>query len=179
MSTKRHQEEALLFVGALYSQPGVFEHCLPELSQLFGPIVLQSKVMTWDHSPYYTEEMGSPIFRSFLFFQRCIDAALLPEIKISTDEMERGNLKDGRRQLNLDPGYLTEAKVILASTKNYSHRIYLGSGIYAEQEYIFSKGAYRPLSHTYTDYKKTEYLAVFSRARQLFRTMLAERRTSI
>lgn len=179
MSTKRHQEEALLFVGALYSSSEIFDQNLPELESHFGPVLFQSAVMSWDHSQYYSDELGMPISRRFIFFDRLIDASRLPEIKLTTDDIEYRNLKHGRRQINLDPGYLTEAKVILASTKNYSHRIYLGRGIYAEQEYIFSKGSYQPLSHTYTDYKKSEYLKVFFQARQLFRHLLAVRRVTV
>ena len=179
MSTKRHQEEALLFVGALFSSHEIFDRNLPELENHFGPILLQSPVMSWDHSQYYRDELGIPISRRFIFFERPIDASLLPEIKLLTDDIEYGNLKEGKRQINLDPGYLTEAKVILASTKNYSHRIYLGRGIYAEQEYIFSKGSYQPLSHTYTDYRNSEYLKVFSQARQRFRQLLSARRAAV
>lgn len=179
MSTKRHQEEALLFVGALYASSEIFDRNLPELENHFGPVLFQSAIMPWDHSHYYRDELGTPISRRFIFFERLIDASCLPEIKVMTDDMEYRNLIHGKRQINLDPGYLTEAKVILASTKNYSHRIYLGRGIYAEQEYIFSKGSYRPLSHTYTDYRKSEYLKVFSQARQLFRQMLAARRMAV
>ncbi|MBA4372098.1 MAG: DUF4416 domain-containing protein [Thermodesulfovibrio sp.] len=178
VSTKRHQEQALLFVGVLYSSAEVFERNLPELENLFGRVLLRSPVMAWDHSHYYRDELGVPIFRIFIFFERCIDAALLPDIKVSTEELELRNLKDGRRQINLDPGYLTEAKVILASTKNYSHRIYLGRGIYAEQEYIFSKGRYLPLAHTYTDYRKQEYLDIFHQARRQFRELVADRKAT-
>ncbi len=179
MSTKRHQEEALLFVGALYADPEIFERCLPELESGFGSVLLHSPVMGWDHSSYYSSELGMPIFRRFVFFKRIIDASLLPDIKVLTDDLEGLNLKEGRRQINLDPGYLTEAKVILASTKNYSRRIYLGKGIYAEQEYIFGRGNYQPLSHTYTDYKNPEYLKIFSTARRRFRELLAERRAAV
>lgn len=180
MSTKRHQEEALLFVGALYaSSSEIFDRSLPELENHFGPVLFQSAIMPWDHSHYYCDELGTPISRTFIFFDRLIDASCLPEIKVMTEDIEHRSLLNGKRQINLDPGYLTEAKVILASTKNYSHRIYLGRGIYAEQEYIFSKGSYRPLSHTYTDYRKTEYLKVFSQARELFRRTLAARRVAV
>jgi len=178
MSTKRHQEEALLFVGALYASPEICDRLLPELEYHFGSTLLESPVMSWDHSQYYSDELGMPISRRFIFFERLIDASLLPEIKVLTDEIECRNLTDGKRQINLDPGYLTEAKVILASTKNYSHRIYLGRGIYAEQEYIFSKGSYQPLSHTYTDYRKPEYLSIFIQARRRFRDLLSARRVA-
>ncbi|MGC2062697.1 MAG: DUF4416 family protein [Thermodesulfovibrionales bacterium] len=179
MSTKRHQEEALLFVGALYSSSEIFDCILPEMENHFGSVLFQSPVMSWDHSQYYSDELGMPISRRFVFFERLIDASLLSEIKVLTDDIEYRNLKDGRRSVNLDPGYLTEAKVILASTKNYSHRIYLGRGIYAEQEYIFSKGGYQPLSHTYTDYKNPEYLKVFSQARRQFRELLSARQVAV
>ncbi len=175
MSTKRHQEEALLFVGALYSSADIYDGILPELRNYFGEILLESPVIGWDHSRYYSDELGVPISRRFLFFSQVIDASVLSEIKILTDDIECSTLRNGKRQINLDPGYLTEAKVILASTKNYSHRIYLGRGIYAEQEYIYSKGSYQPLLHTYTDYLKPEYLKIFGQARQRFRELLATR----
>lgn len=173
MSTKRHQEVALLFVGALFSSPEIYHATVPVLRDQFGTVLFESPDIPWDHSPYYSDELGLPISRRFIFFERPVDASLLPGIKIRTDEIEACCLAGGKRRINLDPGYLTEAKVILASTKNYSHRIYLGRGIYAEQEYIFSKGSYRPLAHAYPDYCKKEYIEVFTEARRRFRQLIA------
>jgi len=172
MSTKRHREQALLFVGALYSSPEVYAAVLPVICKEYGPALFESGEIPWDHSRYYTDELGSALWKRFVFFERLIEASLLPDIKILTDDIESAYADGGKRRINLDPGYLTEAKVILASTKNYSHRIYLGKGIYAEQEYVFGKGLYQPLPHAYADYRKPAYLKVFSQARTLFRQII-------
>ncbi len=172
MSTKRHREVALLFAGTLFSDEEVYREALSLLKQHLGPVLFESDRIAWDLTRYYSDELGAPITRRFIFFERLVEASLLPDIKILTDDMESRHLIGGRRRINIDPGYLTEAKIVLASTKNYSHRIYLGKGVYAEQEYIYSKGAYRPFSHAYPDYRKPEYLAVFQQARQYLRQNL-------
>lgn len=161
-------------MGSLFSSKDIFDGTVPLLTGYFGPALLESPLLPWDHSTYYRDELGAPIYRKFMFFGRIIDASTLPDIKILTDSLESLNMSDGKRRINLDPGYLTEAKVILATTKNYSHRIYLGRGIYAEQEYIFSKGSYLPLSHAYHDYRKPEYLGLFMQARTLFRQLVSQ-----
>src|SRR5574340_490195 len=125
-------EEPVLFIGALFSDKIIFDEVFPLLQNDFGNIFFQSSTLPGEYSAHYNEELGTPIHRNFIFFDRVIDPSTLADIKLSTNSLEDTFSQDGKRRINLDPGYLTLAKVVLASTKNYSHRIYIGKGIYAE-----------------------------------------------
>src|SRR5512147_2819526 len=125
-----------LFIGMLSPEPGLFEACSEILQREFSPVDKSSECMPWDRSDYYREEMGPIIFRKFLFFEGTMDPGRLSAIKRFTDGLERDYTvisgKNPQRRINLDPGYVTEAKVVLASTKDFAHRVYVGDGIYAE-----------------------------------------------
>ncbi len=159
-------EESLLFTGVLYKEPKYLSLAREKLVEHFGKIVLETIPIPWDYSSYYEEELGRPLKRMFLFFGR-IEPESLAGIKLVTNEVEQRFLTEGRRNINLDPGYLTRSKVVLASTKNYSHRIYLGSGIFAEITLIYREGRYRPHLFTYRDYASEEYAEIFGEARRL------------
>jgi hypothetical protein len=117
--------------------------------------------------------MGEPLYRRFLFFRDFIRPDILSDIKLATNDIERDMSIDGKRCINLDPGYLTLAKIVLASTKDYSHRIYLKDGIHAEVTLIYSKETkeYLPNINTYNDYKDERHKKIFLLARELFQMM--------
>jgi hypothetical protein len=169
---RRRSEEAVIFIASLYSSPDIFAAAIPFLRKRFGEVFYESPCLSWDYSSYYAEEMGSPLHRSFLFFDQVLDPTALVEAKLAAGELEDVFSLNGRRQINLDPGYLTLAKVVLASSKNYSHRIYLGSGVFCELELFYEKGRFIPLPYTYFDYRDGDCLAVFSNARKLFKQKL-------
>lgn len=158
---------ALLFVGTLFHSEETYYRTLPLLFAEFGDIVLEGPRRDWDYSDYYAGEMGSPLFRRFLFFGNLVDQDHLVKIKKATNDLEVFLSAGGRRTINLDPGYLTPAKLVLASTKDYSHRIYLGEGIFAEVTLIFRKGHFSPYVNTYRDYRDRTNLALFSVARKM------------
>lgn len=165
-------EKSLLFIGALYAQENIFSEATKMLESSFGNILLQSQPHSWNYTDYYDKELGTPIYRSFVFFDRIMDPTLLIEAKITTNDIERIFSRNSKRQINLDPGYLTLAKAVLSSTKNYSHRIYLGRGIYGEVTLLFKKQRFIPLPYTYHDYRDEHYLNIFQEARRLFKNMI-------
>jgi len=160
-------ERALLFMGALYSDPEIFRRTEIILGEHFGEIFLISPAVTWDHSSHYRDELGPPINRRFIFFRNIFDTGTLADIKLKTNEIEDTLSLDGKRRINLDPGYITLAKVVLASTKNYSHRICLGKGIYAEITLIYRHNTktFTPHMFTYTDYQDKENIDLFLKIR--------------
>jgi len=168
-----------LFVGMLSSEPALFETCTDILRTEYGPIDCQSEIMPWKFTYYYTREMGSALLRTFIFFESLMDPGKLADVKILTNRVEgRFALKtesDVLRRINLDPGYLTEAKVVLATTKDYSHRIYIGKNIYADVTLLQKGGRFTPLAHTYPDYRTDEYRGLFDKARVLLRDALREK----
>jgi hypothetical protein len=167
MGLPRQPDEALLFVATLWPEEECLLQSLPLLEQSFGEIAMESPSLRWDFSDYYREELGEPLSRKFLFFRKLIDPGDLAQIKLKTNTIENSLARDGRRGINIDPGYLTPAKIILASTKDYSHRIYLRDGIYGEVTLIFRKGAYVPHLNTYRDYRDERYHHIFMLGRTL------------
>jgi hypothetical protein len=162
-------EPAVLFVGALYSDTEIFKRSKEILEQNFGDILLESPSTVWDYSYYYKDELGWPLFRQFIFFKDLIDPGTLSDFKLKTNEIEDALSSKGKRHINLDPGYLTLSKIVLASTKNYAHRIYLGKGIYGEVTLIFRNGVYNPHDFTYRDYRDKMYIDLFMNARALLK----------
>ncbi len=130
---------------------------------------MESAPHEWDYSDYYKDELGWPLERVFFFFKNEINPEMLADIKLLTNEIERKLSTETKRNINLDPGYLTLSKVVLASTKNYSHRIYMGKGIYAEVTLIYREGRYQPHLFTYRDYASEGYIKLFGEARKFLK----------
>ncbi|MGD1074660.1 MAG: DUF4416 family protein [Thermodesulfovibrionales bacterium] len=167
-------ETSILFVGILCRKKEYFSTAREALQKQFGDILMESPVLPWDYTDYYRDELGWPITRTFLFFRDAINTGDLADVKLTTREIEYQLSEQGKRNVNLDPGYLTLAKVVLASTKNYAHRICIGKGIYAEVTLIHRKGHYRPHLFTYTDYASDAVREIFEQARDfLKRTTLS------
>ncbi len=175
-----------LFIGMLSREIFLFDEIKERLKEIFGPVDLESPVWEWAYTDYYSEEMGSGLKRQFLFFQELINPEAISDIKIKTNELERkylypstsplskgGQRGVGRRRINLDPGYLDSAKVVLVSTKDFSHRIYLGGGIYGEVTLIYSGKTYQILPYTYPDFRTQEYFDIFKKAREMYKTEVA------
>lgn len=141
------------------------------LSERFGPIDSESDVYPFTYSDYYRDEMGDGLVKQFVSFAELIHPAHLAEIKVLSNDLEQAALRpDGRpgRSVNIDPGYVTGAKLVLATTKDYSHRIYLSQGIYAEVTLQFRHGRFNPFEWTYPDYRTGMALAYFARVRTLY-----------
>lgn len=162
-------------MATLFADAAVYDETCTRLEELYGPIIMESPAMPWDYSEYYGMEMGERLFRRFLFFETLIDEGMLAGVKIATNELERQRSVDGKRRINLDPGYITQAKVVLASTKDYSHRIYIGQGIYAEVTLMYTNKQLQKGFFTYSDYLDERTLRVIMLARKLFSGVLMSR----
>jgi hypothetical protein len=169
---------AKLFVGMIARDTRLFARCAEDLEKTYGSVDLRSDILPWDHSSYYQAEMGTGLCRMFVFFERLIDPGELSRIKRDTirreDAFARSGFGETRRTVNLDPGYLTEAKVVLATTKDFPHRIYIGDCIYAEStlHYSRSERSFIPVEHTYPDFRTAYGIGLFGRARERLRSDL-------
>ncbi|MBI5632060.1 MAG: DUF4416 family protein [Nitrospirae bacterium] len=166
MGTPHPPEKALLFLALLFADKEVIGSCLPIVREQFGDILIESPESAWSHSHYYDRELGTPVMRRFVFFSSLFDASTLPEIKLGTNRLEDAFSLNGRRRINIDPGYITSSKVVLASAKDYSHRLYLGRGIYGEVALYFQGNRFNPMPYTYQDYREPKGLAMFETARK-------------
>jgi hypothetical protein len=136
----------------------------------FGPIALSSDQFEFTETDYYTPAMGADLKKQFLVFERLADPGALASIKCDTNRWEAEYATLGRhsepRPLNLDPGLLTPAKLVLASTKDHAHRIYLRDGIFAEVTLVYRQGQWQALEWTYPDYRRDDYQQFFTSCRE-------------
>lgn len=171
MGTAQRPCSVKLIAGVISSSEIFSNQAEEKLVEAFGGIDYRSKTIDFDFTKYYADEMGTVLKRYFLSFSKLIDPARLAEIKIFTNEAE-GCFAERtpalKRSVNIDPGYITDAKLVLASTKNYSHRIYLSNGIYAETTLFYQKNSFRTFNWTYPDYKTKDYINIFNDIRDIF-----------
>lgn len=172
MGVPSEPKRVLLFVGTLFSDREAYYEAIKILEKIYGAIILETPPRLWDYSNYYNEEIGSPIFRRFVFFKNLISEEDIADIKIKTNQIEKELSVEGKRKINLDPGYIGLAKLVLATTKDYSHRIYLRRGIYGEVTLIYRGNSFTPHINTYRDYADREYIELFNLARDIYRGLL-------
>jgi hypothetical protein len=175
MGSIRSFNPVKLFVGVLVSDPKMVTPVRERLVESFGPIDHASAVIPFDFTDYYAVEMGDAVDRVFYSFESLIEADRLSDIKRMTNALEeqmKPSLPSVQRPVNLDPGYVEHAKVILASTKNFYHRIYLGRGIFAEVTMHFKNNTFQFFPWTYPDYQSRDYQEFFLRIRHIYRSQL-------
>jgi len=174
-------------VALIFGRAELYALALGELEKLFGPCELESPTFAFDKTHYYEPELGLDLKRRFITFERLADPALLAEWKLTTNALEHRFAREHgapasslastihyevgqdaratKRCVNLDPGYLTGAKLVLASTKDFAHRIYLRDGIFAEITLRFSSGQWIAHEFTFPDFKAPDYHVFLSQAR--------------
>lgn len=157
MGRVREISPAALVVGITWTDGNVLSSALKDLVRLYGAIEFESPDFNFDMTDYYTEEMGAGLRKRFVCFRRPVPMDELPGIKIATNAIEASYTRqsDGSasRKVNIDPGYVTLSKLVLATTKDYSHRVYIGKGIFAETTLRFVGGSFVPFDTTYPDYR--------------------------
>ncbi|MBN2453503.1 MAG: DUF4416 family protein [Candidatus Omnitrophica bacterium] len=163
-----------LITGLLSRNADAIRKAGDMLACLFGKIDMESPLMDFRHSEYYTDEMGPGLKRKFLSFEKLADIDDIYDVKLRTNALEKKLSAGGRRTVNIDPGYIDLAKLVLFSTKDYTHRIYLADGIFAEVTLCYKDGRYHPWPWTYPDYKTEGYLNFFNSVRQLYREQISE-----
>jgi len=167
-----------LCIGMLTRDESLFDEVASHLRNLYGATDFVSHVIPFTFTSYYEKEMGSSLLRRFFSFRELIDQGSLSLIKIATNELEAQYSKDGeegkKRRINLDPGYIGLSKLVLATVKDRSHRIFIGNGIYAEITLQYEKKTFNPWHWTYPDYRTPEYIEVFNTVRDMYVCQLKE-----
>jgi len=160
-----------LICGVISSKDEYFQRAEERLSELYGPLDSRSPRFEFDLTNYYEGQMGQGLKREFFSFERLIDPVLLSEIKHRTNALEKEivrEFQENYRIVNLDPGYITPAALIMATAKDFSHRVPLQNGIYAHLEFLFGKTEIRRLDWTYPDFAKEGYQKYFLELRQAY-----------
>lgn len=155
-------------VSLILAQPDLETLVFRELAGFLGPPDLVSAWLPFDETQYYHLEMGPDLQRRLAVFLHLADPAALVCWKTFTNALERRLSLGGRRLVNLDPGYLARERLVLATGKNYTHRLYLGQGLYGEVTLIYQKGAWQPLPWTYPDYASDRLRDFFDQARKKY-----------
>lgn len=168
----------LLITAAFGRYDAALDWAQETLEVAWGPIALESPRFDHRETNYYEATMGPDLKKTFFAFQRLVDPATFAERKLQAiaweDEYRRQANHPEPRPLNIDPGYLTEAKLVLASTKDRDHRIYLSQGIFAEVTLHFHHGHWQSRPWTYPDYQRADYHEFFSRCREFLRQKYRE-----
>jgi len=157
-----------LIIGFIYKDEAIFIKARNKLSRKFGRIDFESAEIDFNYTDYYAAEMGAGLKRKFISFHKLIPMQDLYRVKLYTNRLEEKLSISKLRQLNLDPGYLDSAKLVLASTKDYAHRIFLRKGIFAEITLSFRENSFSGNDWTYPDYRSQEYIAIFNQIRNLY-----------
>jgi hypothetical protein len=161
---------AKLIIGILAADEDCLKAAVETIKANFGKTDFTSDVWPFTQTDYYRDETGDNILRQFISIEKPINPGKLAKIKHRTNKLEQKLTKqsasDLHRPVNFDPGIIEPSKLILATTKNYSHRIYIGKKIYAEVTLIFDKGKWKPFEYTYPDYRQDCYHDFFSKVRE-------------
>ncbi|WP_027358432.1 DUF4416 family protein [Desulforegula conservatrix] len=169
MSVPKPPEKAKLVMGAYMQDRTLFGELLEKLGTLFGGYDMISAWLPFGDTDYYEEEMGHPLWRRLVSFEKLIEQLDLSEIKKATNNLEKEYLISGNRRINIDPGYMLSERFVLATGKNFSHRIHVGEGIYADLTLIYRGKGFQSLPWTYPDYVKEEMTGYLERIRAKYR----------
>jgi len=166
----------LRFCAIFSQQAEHLQWARQRLTEAWGPIALASPEWLFTQTAYYTATMGAELRKQLLAFETLQSAEFLPTWKRQANEWEETLAGQGGhgmpRPVNIDPGYVTLAKLVLATTKDRDHRLYLGQGIFGEVTLHYKHGAWRADRWTYADYQSPEYHEFLNRCRHLLKEKL-------
>ena len=165
---RKYNPRVKLIIGFIYKDEAIFINAKDQLKRKFGKIDFTSMAMDFNYTDYYEAEMGKELKRRFISFQKLVPIQDLYQIKLYTNRLEAKLSNAKRRQVNIDPGYVDLAKLVLASTKDYAHRIFLRKGIFAEITLSFRGDSFSSNDWTYPDYRSKEYIDIFNQIRKLY-----------
>ena len=168
MSLPKAPKPAKLVIGLFMKEKRLIEQITAELIEVFGSIDMVSPWFPFDYTDYYESEMNAPLFRRMLAFKELIKQSSLADIKNITNEIESNHSREEKRLVNIDPGYMLQERFVLATGKNFAHRIYIGKKIYADLTLIYTKGEFEKLPWTYPDYSDKNMLSFLRQVRNKY-----------
>jgi len=175
MSHPREPDPVLFFLGVTEKERGFF---LREIRNFFeeelGIIAFEGPYFNFsEFTDYYEEEMGKPLWKGFYVFEKLREPEFLLDLKYLCYEIERKtSTPEGKRRVNLDPGYITLSKIVLATFKDYSHRLYLGRSIFGEVTLFYKEGTFQCFPWSYPDYRTKEVIDFFNKVRNYYKEKL-------
>ncbi|MCD6487481.1 MAG: DUF4416 family protein [Syntrophobacterales bacterium] len=161
--------EPVKLISSIFSgSRDILNKTIISLSEKFGKLDYISALIPFEYTDYYAKESGTSLIRRFISFENLVSPDTLPDIKLFTNKVEENFMRDGSRLVNIDPGYISRAHLILATGKAYTHRPYIRDGIYADLTLIFVKHTFRSLEWTYPDYSDRDMIMMFNNIRERY-----------
>lgn len=169
---------AILFAAIFSRHPQAIEWAAERAQQAWGKILLKSPVFAHEETQYYTADMGEGLQKQFVVFDNLYDPGALAKTKLESNAWEQQLAENNAnypepRPVNIDPGYLTLSKLVLASAKDRAHRIYLSDGIYAEESLYYLDGRWHCRPWTYPDYQRSEFHDFFQGVREELKRLIS------
>jgi hypothetical protein len=174
MSKPNPAEPVKLIFSVFAANAVVLDETIVKLADLFGEPDFISALVPFDYTSYYAREMGTDLVRRFLSMEKLIKPETLPDIKLATNCIEGKFSAGDKREVNIDPGYLSKANLILATGKGFAHRPYLRDGIYADLTLVYQDKKFCSLPWTYPDYADAKQHLIFSKIRARYLLQLKE-----
>jgi hypothetical protein len=179
MAEPSNPPQVKLICGMISARGELFAQTVSALVGQFGPVDITSEVVDFDFTSYYDQEMGHPLYRQFVAFDQLVCPDILAPAKLTTNAIEarfRQTCPPGLppRPVNLDVGYIESGKLVLASMKNFSHRIYLGRSVFAEVTLMYHRAGWDALPWTFPDYASGRYSPFLNSARAKMREQIEQ-----
>lgn len=178
LSKTRLIEPVIRFVAVIASDEAVRVWAYRCIEERWGAIADKSPPMPFHAGGYYSGQMGEGLVKTLVAIQEPIDPVGLADWKTQTNLWEREAAatlnKSTARPLNLDPGYITQAKLVLATVKDRDHRIYLKDGIFGEITLTYVGKQWVHHRWTYPDYRTEAVFAFAMNCRDRLRNHLIE-----
>ncbi len=174
MGSIKAPKRVLFFSSVIFNDEKNLADAKEMLRYKLGDFQEETTHIIFSQTDYYNAEMGDKLSRIFILFEPLLERDKLSDIKLETNGIEdRLSVKD-RRTVNIDPGYISLENVILATTKGYAHRIYIGKGIYGDLTLTFHAGTFRALEWTYPDYGSEHIVSLLNRWRDVLKEKLKD-----
>ncbi|MBU0683105.1 MAG: DUF4416 family protein [Candidatus Omnitrophica bacterium] len=157
-----------LVVSIIYKEDRFLKKAEEELKKHYGDSEAFFLKVPFDYTKYYCEEMGSPLKRKEISFKKLVETKKIPDIKLLTNKIEDKFCEKNKRTVNIDPGYITAAKLVLLTTKDFVHRVYLGKCIFAESTLFYQNNTFNAWPWTYPDYASKEMVDYFNKVREVY-----------
>jgi hypothetical protein len=172
MSQLKKPKPVKLIMSIIYKKEEIFNCALKDVIKIFGQTDFATDILPFDSTGYYYKEMDSPLNRRFISCLKLIAPETLPKVKTETNQIELIYSINNNRQVNIDPGYISAERLVLATGKNFTHRIYLNDGVYADLTLIYQNKFFRPLPWTYPDYATPKIREIFKQIRENYLSQL-------
>jgi hypothetical protein len=156
------------FIAVLFKDHANLNRARELFTGAWGSIDFEGADHVFDVTGYYEPEMGAPLYRRILAFEKLEMPTLLVDMKLACNDIENRLRVDEKRTVNCDAGYLDHNKVLLASAKEAGQKIYLDKGIYADLAGRYKAGKYRPFEWSFPDFKDGRYDAELCAIRALY-----------